>query len=130
MEKFSDNTGFNYTAFLKELQPTEQTDNKYIQRMQELNLVNKKGTLEADNGDINEILNKIKTKVVKERMRVEEFMKDYDKLRTGRLLKSIFPRAINLCNLGLTKAEVEELMRWYVCGSGLIRNRLVGKGTY
>ncbi len=114
IERFSDDTGFNYIAFLEVLQPSEKTDYKYTQRLKELNLVNKKSLLSTGSTDISEIMNKIKTKVVKERVRVEEFMKDYDKLRTGRLLKSVFPRAIDLCNFNLVKPEVDELMKWWV----------------
>ncbi|CAH3198754.1 unnamed protein product [Porites evermanni] len=56
---------------------------------------------------------KIKCKVMKERMRLNEFFKDYDKLRTGRILKTLFPRAMDLSSLKLTKVEVEQLMERY-----------------
>ena len=55
---------------------------------------------------------------MKEAVRVYEFMRDYDKLRTGRMLKTSFPRAIDLCMLELTPGEVHTLMNWYVwCNS-------------
>ena len=111
IEKFSDDTGFNYTRFLEELQPSEKTENKYIERLKELNLVNRKEIKDSGSVGVGRIMDKIKTKVVKERVRVEEFMRDYDKLRTGRLLKTVFPRAIDLCQLGLVKSEVDELMQ-------------------
>lgn len=57
-------------------------------------------------------MQKIKTKVVKESVRVYEFMKDYDKLRTGRMLKTSFPRALDLCALGLTPVEITTVMEW------------------
>lgn len=57
-------------------------------------------------------MQKIKTKVVKEAVRVYEFMKDYDKLRTGRMLKTSFPRALDLCALGLTPSEITTVMEW------------------
>lgn len=110
IEKFSDDTGFNYIRFLEELQPSEKTENKYIERLKELNLVNAKEVKDTGSAGIEYIMDKIKTKIVKERTRVEEFMKDYDKLRTGRLLKSVFPRAVDLCQLGLVKSEVDDLM--------------------
>ena len=40
-EKFSDDTGFNYLKFLEELQPSEVQEQKYLQRIKELKLVNK-----------------------------------------------------------------------------------------
>ena len=44
--------------------------------------------------------------VIKEGIRVQEFMKDYDKLRTGRMLKTVFERGLDLANLGLQPTEV------------------------
>eukprot|EP00795_Rhopilema_esculentum_P008232 gene8232-14169_t len=113
IEKYADDTGFNYVRFLEDLQPSEKTENKYIERLKELELVNKKEIKDSGSAGIVHVMNKIRTKVVKERIRVEEFMRDYDKLRTGRLLKSVFPRAIDLCQLGLVKSEVEDLMTFY-----------------
>ena len=110
IEKFLDNTGFNYIRFLEELQPSEKCEYKYVERLKELNLVNKGKIKDSGSTAVKEVMNKIKIKVVKERVRVEEFMKDYDKLRTGRLLKTVFPRAIDLCQLGLVKSEVDKLM--------------------
>lgn len=62
--------------------------------------------------DIAAVMYKIKSKVVKEAVRVYEFMKDYDKLRTGRMLRTSFPRALDLCTLGLNEAEILTLMEW------------------
>lgn len=113
IEKFSDDIGFNYLRFLEELQPSEKTESKYIQRLKELTLVNAKEIKDPGSGGIEQVMIKIKTKIAKERVRVEEFMKDYDKLRTGRLLKTVFPRALDLCQLKLFKSEVDDLMRYY-----------------
>lgn len=51
----------------------------------------------------------VSLQVVKERIRVLEFMRDYDKLRSGRMLKTCFARALDLCQLGLTEKEVDIL---------------------
>ena len=53
----------------------------------------------------------LRVQVVKERIRVLEFMRDYDKLRSGRMLKTCFSRALDLCQLGLTKKEVDILTK-------------------
>ena len=44
--------------------------------------------------------------VSKERIRVEDFMRDYDKLRCGRMLKTSFRRAVNLARLDLYESEL------------------------
>lgn len=49
--------------------------------------------------------------VIKERVRVLEFMKDYDKLRSGRIPATSFRRALDLCGFGLGQAEVAALER-------------------
>ena len=57
----------------------------------------------------------IGVQVVKERIRVLEFMKDYDKLRSGRIPVTSFNRALDLCGFGLSQAEVSALEKRYVC---------------
>lgn len=86
---------------------------KYLQRLEELKLTNQKHLPDLGDNNFEKIMYKIKCKVMKERMRLNEFFKDYDKLRTGRILKTLFPRAMDLSSLKLTKVEVEQLMeRW------------------
>ena len=86
---------------------------KYLQRLEELKLTNQKHLPDLGDNNFEKIMYKIKCKVMKERMRLNEFFKDYDKLRTGRVLKTLFPRAMDLSSLKLTKVEVEQLMeRW------------------
>jgi len=112
-QKFCDDTGFNYLKFLEELQPSEVQEQKYIQRIKQLKIVNTEKNECTVPKDIADVMQKIKTKVVKEAVRVYEFMKDYDKLRTGRMLKTSFPRALDLCALGLTASEITTVMEWY-----------------
>lgn len=112
-EKFSDDIGVNYIRFLEALEPSEKEVNGYAQRLEELKLVNRKVMPDQGSQDIEFILEKIKTKVVKERIRILEFMRDYDKLRSGRILKTCFARALDLCQLGLTKKEVAVLTEVY-----------------
>ncbi|CAH1794695.1 unnamed protein product [Owenia fusiformis] len=108
--KFCNDTGFNYIGFLEELQPSVTPEFMYSKRLSELRLANqkKKGSLPELNaaGDLEAILSKIKTKVCKERIRVLEFMKDYDKLRMGRMLKASFRRALDLCRFELKESEI------------------------
>lgn len=46
-------------------------------------------------------------------MRVLEFMKDYDKLRSGRIPATSFRRALDLCGFCLGQDEVTALEREY-----------------
>ena len=53
--------------------------------------------------------------VSKERVRVGEFMKDYDKLKSGRVSCINFARGLDLCGFGLTPDEVMVLENRYGC---------------
>ncbi len=44
--------------------------------------------------------------VSKRRVRVLEFIKDFDKLRSGRVLKTLFRRALDMCGFDLTQAHL------------------------
>lgn len=116
-DKFSDNTGFNYLKFLEELQPSEKQERKYLNRLEQLKSAANREKVIDGTVDIEFVMNKVKTKVVHKSMRVYEFMRDYDKLKTGRMLKTCFPRALDLCCLGLTESEVLSLIQHYTSPS-------------
>lgn len=109
--KFCNDTGFNYLAFLSELMPQEPPQFMYQSRLEETRKTNMKKTLPELNAqkDLESVLLKIKTKVSRERIRVLEFMRDYDKLRSGRMLKTSFRRALDLCRFELRESEVSIL---------------------
>ena len=53
------------------------------------------------------------TQVFRERVRVDEWTRDYDKARTRRMRKTQFRRALDLCNLGLQDSEMCRLEDHY-----------------
>ncbi|KAL4239473.1 hypothetical protein ACF0H5_000288 [Mactra antiquata] len=109
--KFCNDVGFNYLAFLSELQPEAPPQFMYETRLEEIRQTNQRKTLPELNAqkDLEGVLLKVKTKVCRERMRVLEFMRDYDKLRSGRMLKTSFRRALDLCRFELRESEVSIL---------------------
>jgi len=96
---------------LEQLQPTDKPELMYTKRLELLKTVNSKEIPDWGHDDLGFIMHKIKSKVMKERVRVLEFMRDYDKLRTGRMSRVNFARAMDLSTLGLTKMEVERIMK-------------------
>ena len=106
--RFCNDTGFNYLDFLSVLQPAEPPKLMYVERLKELRLTNQKPNRIERNVavDLEGVLTKIKTKVFKERIRVHEYMRDYDKLRSGRILKINFRRALDLCMFELAESEI------------------------
>ncbi|KAK7111168.1 uncharacterized protein [Littorina saxatilis] len=106
--KFFNDAGVNYLAFLNALEPVEPPQFMYVKRLEEVRQTNDKKALPElhAQGDLEQILLKIKTKVCKERVRVEDFMRDYDKLRSGKILKTSFRRAVTLARLDLYESEL------------------------
>lgn len=106
--RFCNDVGVNYLAFMQELQPVDPPSHMYVKRMEDVRSTNAKKALPElhSEGDLEKILLKIKSKVSKERIRVEDFMRDYDKLRSGRLLKTSFRRALTLARLDLYESEM------------------------
>ncbi|KAK2184430.1 hypothetical protein NP493_266g02009 [Ridgeia piscesae] len=113
--RFCDDVGFHYSRFLEELDPNPKTEMMYVKRIQNLRVVNddKKAKEDHPVGDLESVLKKVKTMVVRERVRILEWMKDYDKLRSGRMPKSNFRRALDLCRLGLYESELALLEDHY-----------------
>ncbi|KAK7002739.1 hypothetical protein BgiMline_004147 [Biomphalaria glabrata] len=108
---YSNDYGVDYRKFLEDLQPSDPIPFMYVKRMEEIRKANSKEALPEQRAvtDLESVFIKIKTKVVKERIRVYEFMKDYDKLHSGRMLKTSFRRALNLARLSLLESEVAML---------------------
>jgi Ca2+-binding EF-hand superfamily protein len=114
--RFGDSKGVNYLQFLEHLQPTERLEDKYQTRMAQLSTrrtLTTPGAAVVVKVDAESVLEQIKTKVMKERVRVLEFMRDYDKLRSGRIPATSFRRALDLCGLGLGQEEVTALEKMY-----------------
>ena len=61
--KFCNDTGFNYLAFLSELQPTEPPKMMYQQRLEELRQTNAPKKTVLGRADLEGVLVKVKTKV-------------------------------------------------------------------
>eukprot|EP01135_Chromosphaera_perkinsii_P000285 Nk52_evm54s62 gene=Nk52_evmTU54s62 len=57
-----------------------------------------------------DVLNKMKAKAYTERIKVHEFLRDYDKLRSSRIHKTTFRRAIGLCFPEITEEEAQLVM--------------------
>ena len=108
--KFVDNVGFYYVGFLNELQPNLIEEPKYAKFMAELHKLsaNEKEIAESNPlTDVQSILIKLKDQVFKKRVSIYEWLRDHDKLNSGRLSKETFKRAINLCNLDIQPTETD-----------------------
>lgn len=116
--KFMNKKGFNYLEFLTKLQPTIVEGPKYQNLKDELDRLNTvKATYESKPvDDVQSVLRKLKDQVFRRRISIYEWLRDHDKLNSGRLLKETFRRAIDLCQLELEPSEIELIIN-YFCSS-------------
>lgn len=126
---FVDDIGFNYRAFLRHVQPFQVDSLRYQTLQQELKDLNGQKVLPEIKPltSIQDVLQKIKgqvrlsslgcghgrsflsVQVFRRRIRLYEWLKDHDKLNSGRLPCDTFRRAINPCQLELTESELSLL---------------------
>jgi len=128
---FSDQWGFDYEEFLAQICPSTSMETKYEGQLKELQVLGEKKTkmatgveserysamLPKNRADIyNTAMSRVKTLVFKERIRVYEWMKDYDKLRSGAIPRNSFRRALDLCGAGdvLVEPEIIAIMDHYI----------------
>lgn len=114
-KRFSDDIGFDYSRFLEYLVPEKRCHWQYKEKLAVLNQwrdARKPPDLHPCN-DLNEIFEKIKIRVAKERARAHEFFKDYDKLRCGLIKRVNFIRALDLTKWGLKESEVQKLCDFF-----------------
>ncbi|EDV26117.1 uncharacterized protein TRIADDRAFT_24458 [Trichoplax adhaerens] len=104
-EKFADSEGFNYVEFLQVVQPEKRDQPTYATRLNARNIdqfsTNPSDGFTSHSTEVRQLIDSLKSKVMKERIRVSEFMRDYDRLRSGRLQRATFRRALDLCRFGL-----------------------------
>ena len=63
-----------------------------------------------------EAMAKIKARVARRRVRIYEFLKDFDSLHSGRCLKTHFRRALDVCGFELKESEISLLEHRFQSG--------------
>ncbi|CAG9765528.1 unnamed protein product [Ceutorhynchus assimilis] len=112
-QRFKNDIGFNYVWFLKEVEPKPDDDPLYmdfVEDMKRLNAEPAKRPATRQEKDILQILAKIKGRVVRERIRVLDFMKDFDRCNEQVITRTNFHRALLTCGFELSCNEVETLV--------------------
>lgn len=112
--------GINYHKFFGDIDPVAQEPPKYKKNLEKMveyinhresgteRLLKRSGCKTVDG-----VIEKIKDTVMKRRVRLLEFFKDYDKLKSGRISKTNFKRALDLSGLGLNVDEIDLLAKKY-----------------
>jgi len=112
---FVDDLGFNYRLLMEKVQPFHRDSLRYQTLQEELKDLNRQKVLPELKSvtSIQDVLQKIKGQVFRRRIRLYEWLKDHDKLNSGRLSSETFRRAINPCQLELTESELSLLEDYY-----------------
>ncbi|XP_044761685.1 uncharacterized protein LOC123318965 isoform X2 [Coccinella septempunctata] len=112
-ERYNSDMGFNYFWFLKEVEPKREEVPLYQGLYAKTKAVNapppKKPPTRAEK-DIVQILAKIKAKVVRDRIRVIEFLRDFDRCNEQVVKREDFKRGLSDCRFGLSENEMDTLM--------------------
>lgn len=111
--RFIDDMGFNYRGFIAEVCPTIPDHLRYIDAKKTVRLAMAAKEHMAEPGHVasstDQVLAKIKARVARRRVRIYEFLKDYDSLHSGRCLKTHFRRALDVCGFELKESEISLL---------------------
>ncbi|XP_071638327.1 uncharacterized protein [Temnothorax longispinosus] len=113
-QRYNDDLGFNYTQFLQELevQPiVEPLYRRMLEDKKRLNAEKPPSEPHEDETNIVLILAKIKAKVVRERIKVLEFMRQFDRHNQLVIARLDFIRGLDQLRCGLTTAEVDTITR-------------------
>ncbi|KAG6799425.1 hypothetical protein HZU73_05159 [Apis mellifera caucasica] len=107
-QRYNNDLGFNYNWFLKELEALPIEEPLYQSMLKEKRLINAEKppvVLTDDETNILLILAKIKAKVVRERIKVIEFMRQYDVHNEHVIKRTEFLRGLDQlrCNLSCTE---------------------------
>ncbi|XP_053976671.1 uncharacterized protein LOC128875266 [Hylaeus volcanicus] len=112
-QRYNDDLGFNYIWFLKELESHPVEKPLYDSMLEEKRKINaEKPPPEPDSDETNIvlILAKIKAKVVRERTKVTEFMRQYDTHKQLVIKRSEFMRGLDQLRCNLTCTEMGTIM--------------------
>jgi len=118
---FRDADGYqiNYRAFLDQLKPNPVQTDLGTLRETRAGVDRDALAVAADErehlraGNVVWVLQKIRSKVIKERRRVIDFFADYDRLNCGRVTATMFERGLDLANLALSPPELLAVMDAY-----------------
>ncbi|XP_053995712.1 uncharacterized protein LOC128885623 [Hylaeus anthracinus] len=112
-QRYNDDLGFNYIWFLKELESHPVEKPLYDSMLEEKRKINaEKPPPEPDSDETNIvlILAKIKAKIVRERTKVTEFMRQYDTHKQLVIKRSEFMRGLDQLRCNLTCTEMGTIM--------------------
>lgn len=109
--RFSDNMGFNYWKFLKEIDDVDFCESKHQEILKLLKIVNKKQSLTCVNPTITivDVLAKVKNQITRKRINIDQFLRNGEKLNCGNVLESKFRSSFSAAGIILDDCELNVL---------------------
>lgn len=65
--------------------------------------------------DLSDLLSRLRREVKEKRIRVSQFMRDFDKLRHGNITKDQFRLALNMAKLPVSESEFQQIIAGFSC---------------
>ncbi|KAK0166586.1 hypothetical protein PV327_004079 [Microctonus hyperodae] len=116
-QRYNDEMGFNYALFLRELEAATTVipfNESILPQTMRTSIAE---TLESqsndENNDIALILTKIKAKVVRERIQVQDYLSQFDSRHSSTISRNDFIRGLDQMRCNLTPGQLETLMETF-----------------
>ena len=110
---YHDDKGVNYRRFLQAIAPKHKLDNLFYTSIGGNTLRGTKLPPAPPVTDMAALLTRITSIVVRDRVRVYEFMRDFDKHHNNRIPVEAFNRSLQNCKIYLTDPEAKALAEHY-----------------
>lgn len=109
MERYGDDMGFNYLKFLDEINEKLFCDSKQLEILRLLKLINEKKPAPCSNKSIVEVFAKIKGHITRNRINIDQFMKQEGKVGEVSVIK--FRSSFSAAGIILDECELDILCR-------------------
>ena len=112
MSRYSDDMGFNYWKFQQEIDDVQFCEAKHQEIMRILKIINEKKEMPCSKPSFSiiEILAKIKNQVTRNRINIDQFLRNGEILN-GMVLKSKFQSSFSAAGIFLDKCELDFLCK-------------------
>ncbi|XP_055548215.1 uncharacterized protein LOC129731876 [Wyeomyia smithii] len=115
-QRYSDDLGFNYVKFFRDVDPMPTINSAYQDLQTRLKLVNassQEGNPHPHECDIVRVLAKVKGQAVRQKLRIADFMRGFDPLNHFRITVDQFERGLSIASIILTPTEVATLAKTF-----------------
>lgn len=113
MLRYGDDMGFNYWKFLEEIDDVKFCEAKHQEIMKLLKLINAKNPMPCSqpNFSVIQVFGKVKGQVTRNRINIDQFMRQGEKLNEGMVPESKFRSSFSAAGIILEGCELDLLCK-------------------